>query len=208
MATDRNDQPPSGWCASPNAIRLRSALRLSRRNTLMGVAAGAALGGSAWADAPVAGVVPAAPLMAPDHFMALSRRLTDRPTLDARIGAALLDELLKVDAKRPQQLRKLHALMEKTRPKSGSAFAREAEKADPAFRDVIREILAGWYRGVANGRVVVYRSALMFDITKDAIFPKTYAAGGPFYWTSKPPEVAPPTGTPALPPIKLVIEPT
>jgi len=55
---------------------------------------------------------------------------------------------------------------------------------------------------------VVYRTALMFDVTKDAIYPKTYAAGGPFYWTTQPPEVERPMGQPALSASPFVVEPT
>lgn len=91
---------------------------------------------------------------------------------------------------------------------SARALASAAEHSDPVFKDVIHEIMTGWYRGVADQKVVVYRSALMFDITKDAVYPKTYAAGGPFYWTQTPPEVAVPTGEPALSPSRFVVEPT
>ncbi|MFT8718336.1 sorbitol dehydrogenase family protein [Acetobacter sp.] len=207
MTMDRTGQFFFGRCASPNAIRLRSVLRLSRRDTLMGVAAGLALTGSAWADTPATkGSGSLSPSV--DQFMALSAKLTERSSLDPLIGAALLDQLVQTDANRPPQMTALHELMVREQPKTAEDFARAAEKADPAFKDLIHDILAGWYRGVANGRVVVYRSALMFDITKDAVYPKTYAAGGPFYWTTQPPDVPRPTGHPALSPSKLVIEPT
>ena len=142
------------------------------------------------------------------QFMALSQRLTDRDALDPRIGHALYAGIVQGAPQRHDQIQKLHDLMAGGTFGSAHDLARAAEQADPAFKDLVHAIMTGWYRGVANQKVVVYRSALMFDITKDAIYPKTYAAGGPFYWTQTPPEVAKPTGEPALSPSKFVVEPT
>lgn len=142
------------------------------------------------------------------RFMAVSRCLTDRNQLDPGIGSALYNGIIQSDQERKTQLSTLHDIMADGHLAGSSDLARAAEKADPKLKDVIHDIMIGWYRGVANGKVVVYRSALMFDITKDAIYPKTYAAGGPFYWTTQPPDVVRPTGQPALSSSPFIVEPT
>lgn len=201
------------WMVSPNRMRLSRLLRMSRRDVLLGGMGTIAAGGLVSARASEPDARAQAQLLSINdplvkQFQDLSRRLTDRDTLNEWIGAALCTNIVQSGDKRKEQIQALHALLEGGQFASASDFARAAEKQDPAFKDLIHDIMAGWYRGVANGKVVVYRSALMFDITKDAVYPKTYAAGGPFYWTSKPPEVDPPKGRPALSSSKFVVEPT
>ncbi|GBR05759.1 sorbitol dehydrogenase family protein [Acetobacter oeni] len=212
MRKERGSQPLCLWHVSPNAMRLSRLLRMSRRDTLL-AGMSAALAGSI-------GVAVAQDQQPSDQrssntedlpveeFMALSRRLTDRAELDQRIGDALCAGIVHGNAARAEQIHALHDLLTKGNFASASEFAHAAETQDKAYKDVVHEIMTGWYRGVADGKVVVYRSALMFDITKDAVYPKTYASGGPFYWTAKPPEVAVPTGQPAMSPSKFVVEPT
>lgn len=202
MQQNRNSPPLAEWCNTPNTMRLNRLMRMSRRDTLLG-----GLGLS------VASLFSEARAQTTDNgevarFMAVSQRLTDRSALDSRIGTALYAGIVHANPDRQAKLQALATLLEHNKPATASEFARAAEQADPSLKDVIHDILAGWYRGIADGKVVVYRSALMFDITKDAVYPKTYAAGGPFYWTSKPPEVERPTGSPALSPSPFVIEPT
>ncbi|AZV38603.1 sorbitol dehydrogenase [Komagataeibacter xylinus] len=204
MAADRPCFPTSIHRSTPNAIRLNRALRMSRRDALIGaLGAAVVVTGSRQGIAATAEQDTVVPL-----FMALSQRLTDRDALDPRIGNALYAGIIHAVPERRDQIQKLHDFMAGGSFASAHALAAAAEHQDPAFKAVIQDILTGWYRGLADHKVVVYRSALMFDITKDAIYPKTYATGGPFYWTQTPPEVAVPTGEPALSPSKLVIEPT
>ncbi|GAO00743.1 sorbitol dehydrogenase small subunit [Komagataeibacter xylinus NBRC 13693] len=205
MAADRPCFPTSIHLSTPNAIRMNRALRMSRRDMLLGAmgAAAVVLGAGRGVAATPEGEDAGVPL-----FLELSRRLTDRDALDARIGGALYARIIQAVPERRDQIQKLHDLMAGGKFDSARALATAAEQSDPVFKDVIHDIMTGWYRGVADEKVVVYRSALMFDITKDAIYPKTYAAGGPFYWTQTPPEVAVPTGEPALSPSKFVVEPT
>lgn len=206
MRQDRNGRPPAEWCATPNAMRLNRLVRMSRRDVLLG-GLGLSVAGllsPARADTQA----PAEKDSEVGRFVAVSQRLTDRTVLDSRIGTALYAGIVHANPDRAAKVQALYTLLEDSKPATAADFARAAEHADPALKDVIHEILTGWYRGVADNKVVVYRSALMFDITKDAIYPKTYAAGGPFYWTSKPPEVDRPTGSPALSPSPFVIEPT
>ena len=197
------------WRASPNALRLNQSVRLMRRDVLLsGIGALAAWGGAsvlpAMADTPSAQAED--PGLA--RFMDVSHCLTDRTELDPAVGAALYAGMVQAKPEREAQIASLHELKAAKRLVTAAELAKAAEKTDTALKDTIHDIMIGWYRGVAGGKVVVYRSALMFDITKDAIYPKTYAAGGPFYWTTKPPEVARPTGLPALSPSPFVVEPT
>ncbi|GAN64079.1 sorbitol dehydrogenase small subunit [Acetobacter indonesiensis NRIC 0313] len=211
MRQDRNRQPVADWCVSPNAMRLNRLVRMSRRDALLGGLGFAVAGGLSGAHAQT--VQPNASAGADQSgevasFMAVSQRLTDRDTLDANIGTALYMGIVHANPDRKDKIQTLRALMDSSKAATAADLAHAAEKADPALKDVIHEILTGWYRGVADNKVVVYRSALMFDITKDAVYPKTYATGGPFYWTTKPPEVERPTGHPALSASPFVIEPT
>ncbi|NHO40068.1 sorbitol dehydrogenase [Acetobacter ghanensis] len=189
---------------------MNQSMRLLRRDVLLsGIGALAAWGVAGAAPAPVP--TTAAPdAVDPDiaRFMDISHCLTDRTELDSAVGAALYAGIVQASAERKAQIAALYDLKNKHRLITASELAKAAEKADKSLKDAIHDIMVGWYRGVAGGKVVVYRTALMFDITKDAIYPKTYAAGGPFYWTSKPPEVARPTGLPALSPSPFVVEPT
>lgn len=197
------------WRASPNAIRLNQSTRLMRRDVLLsGIGALAAWGGMG--AAPVLADTAPAPVQDPGvaRFMDVSHCLTDRTELDPAVGAALYAGMVQATPERAAQVANLYELKATKRLITAAELAKAAEKADKSLKDAIHDIMVGWYRGVAGGKVVVYRSALMFDITKDAIYPKTYAAGGPFYWTSKPPEVARPTGLPALSPSPFVVEPT
>ncbi|MCP1272892.1 sorbitol dehydrogenase family protein [Gluconobacter albidus] len=205
MTKDRHCPLVNLHASSPNAMRLNRLMRMSRRDTLMTGMAGMgvlAVGNAVAAD-PTTSTDPEL-----ERFMTVSARLTDRASLDPRISQALYERILQSGPERKAQLSKLAALLESGTYENASAFAKAAEQADPVFKDVIHDIMTGWYRGVADGKVVVYRSALMFDVTKDAIYPKTYAAGGPFYWTTQPPEVDKPTGAPALSPSKFDVEPT
>ncbi|MCE2564503.1 sorbitol dehydrogenase family protein [Komagataeibacter sp. FNDCF1] len=209
MAADRPRFPASIHLSTPNTARLNRMLRMSRRDVLLGAMGATAVtvgaGRGLAADPAPAGTGGDAEVAL---FMALSQRLTDRDTLDARIGQALYAGIVHAVPERREHIRKLHDIMTGGTFGTASELAAAAEHADPVFKDVVHDIMTGWYRGLADHKVVVYRSALMFDITKDAIYPKTYAAGGPFYWTQTPPEVAVPTGKAALSPSKFIIEPT
>ena len=207
MTQERRSLGADSWRASPNAIRLNQSTRLMRRDVLLsGIGALAAWGGMG--ATPV--LADTAPVQDPGvaRFMDVSHCLTDRTELDPAVGAALYAGMTQATPERAAQIARLHELKTAKRLITAAELAKEAEKTDKSLKDAIHDVMIGWYRGVAGGKVVVYRSALMFDITKDAIYPKTYAAGGPFYWTTKPPEVARPTGLPALSPSPFVVEPT
>lgn len=141
-------------------------------------------------------------------FIEVSKCLTDRKTLNYATGEALYNALTRSNKSRIHQISMLHKLISDKKIKKASTLARVAEKSNPIFKDVIHEILLGWYRGVADGRVITFGSSLMFELSRDAVFPKTYAQGSPFYWKYQPPEVRVPSVSPSLSPSPLVIEPT
>ncbi|WP_257006259.1 sorbitol dehydrogenase family protein [Acetobacter syzygii] len=212
MTQERRSLSAGSRGASPHALRLSQSMRLMRRDVLLttGMSALAVLGGGSAVFAQGATPSPSVPAVDPDlmRFMDISHCLTDRTALNAAIGAALYAGIVQATPQRRGQIQALYDLKARERLITASELAKAAEKADKTLKDAVHDIMIAWYRGVAGGKVVVYRSALMFDITKDAIYPKTYAAGGPFYWTTKPPEVARPTGLPALSPSPFVVEPT
>ncbi|WP_408735919.1 sorbitol dehydrogenase family protein [Acetobacter tropicalis] len=206
MAAERYSFPVDVHHSSPNGMRMNRMLRMSRRDVLLAGMGAAVVSVTAHAAEPPEASAPGVADAA--QFLTLSLRLTDRETLSPAIGNALYARIVQAVPERKEQISRLHALLQQKHFESAQALAKAAEQVDPVFRDVIHDIMTGWYRGVAAQKVVVYRSALMFDITKDAVYPKTYATGGPFYWTSKPPEVPLPTGEPGLSPSKFVVEPT
>ncbi|MFW7269286.1 sugar dehydrogenase complex small subunit [Gluconacetobacter sp. Hr-1-5] len=140
------------------------------------------------------------------RFMTVSLRLTDRDTLQPLMGRALFDTLLEVNATRRREIGQLYDLLQAGHFASASEFAHAAEQSDPAFKETIHDLMHGWYRGVVGQTVVVYRAAIMFALTQDAVFPKTYATAKPFYWTERPPVVGQPQGQPALSPSQYVAE--
>lgn len=206
MAAERYSFPVDVHHSSPNGMRMNRMLRMSRRDVLLAGMGAAVVSVTAHAAEPLETSAPGVADAA--QFLTLSLRLTDRETLSPAIGNALYARIVQAVPERKEQISRLHALLQQKHFESAQALAKAAEQVDPVFKDVIHDIMTGWYRGVAAQKVVVYRSALMFDITKDAVYPKTYATGGPFYWTSKPPEVPLPTGEPGLSPSKFVVEPT
>lgn len=134
------------------------------------------------------------------HFMKLSLCLTDRKTLDPVLGKALFSRLTDNNEKRRTQLGELFTLLDRQNFENANHFVREALKQNPNLPPLIRDILHGWYRGIVDDKVVVYRSAMMFSLTRNILYPKTYANGDLFYWTTRPPEVPLPKAQPVMTP--------
>ncbi|OUJ13802.1 sorbitol dehydrogenase [Acetobacter sp. DsW_063] len=140
------------------------------------------------------------------RFMTVSLRLTDRDTLHPLMGRALYDTLLDANIARRREIGQLYDLLKAGHFASASEFAHAAEQSNPVLKDTIHDLMHGWYRGVVGQTVVVYRAAIMFALTQDAVFSKTYATAKPFYWTERPPVVGQPQGQPALSPSEYVAE--
>ncbi|MFT8973670.1 sorbitol dehydrogenase family protein [Zymomonas mobilis] len=152
--------------------------------------------------ADIASNASSSPLSSADvlHFMKLSLCLTDRKTLDPVLGKALFSKLTDNNLKRRTQLDQLLALFNRQTWDNANHFVKEAVKENPDAPPLIRDILHGWYRGIVDNKVVVYRSAMMFSLTRNILYPKTYANGDLFYWTTRPPEVPLPKAQPAMQP--------
>lgn len=154
------------------------AFTLSRRRLLGAACVGAATG--ALLLSPVAPVWAAAAAEAElATFMELSRRLTGRNDLDAKVGQSLHETLLKHDAGFAARLGELQGKLGKT-PQGLS------EKA----RDTARQILSAWYLGMVGSdytaTVVSYPDALMFKAAGGVIKPRAFCYGMPGSWAEKP----------------------
>lgn len=121
-------------------------LRMSRRDVLLAGMGAAVASVTAQAAEPQpavsSGVTEAA------QFLTLSLRLTDRETLSPAIGSALYARIVQAVPERKAQISQLYTLMRQSHFESAQELAIAAEKADPAFKDVIHDIMTGWYRGI------------------------------------------------------------
>ncbi len=125
---------------------------------------------------------------APDPaFLKLSIALTGKNDLDpltaARLSAAFRQ--LAPDVHRQfASLARLHA----TAPE---ALLTAAESN--SVKAAALAIVAAWYTGSLgkspHSATIAYRDALMQRTVADAMYPPTYAAGGPGWWTAPPPAV-------------------
>jgi hypothetical protein len=124
-------------------------------------------------------------------FMVVSRRLTERATLDAHVALRLETALAAQD---PSFAGALQALVVafNAHPRSPTSEVL-ASKATPTSAVVAASaILAGWYLGVAgikpDSPVVAYQEALMFDPVRDVVAAPSYCREAPGYWTTRPPK--------------------
>jgi hypothetical protein len=119
--------------------------------------------------------------------MHLSQVLTGKLDLDAITAARMADAFKTLFPQMSSQVAKLAMLaVHATDPASLIDASGEAKPAALA-------IIAAWYTGtVGNGAQAVtlaYRDALMQRPVADALWPPTYARGGPGWWTAAPPSV-------------------
>ncbi|TBW09351.1 hypothetical protein E0E52_07990 [Azotobacter chroococcum] len=155
------------------------AFPLSRRRLLGAACVGAAAG--ALLLSPVAPVWAAAARAEAElaTFMELSRHLTGRNDLDAKVGQSLHETLVKRDAAFAARLGELQGKLGKT-PQGLS------EKA----QDAARQILSAWYLGMVGSdytaTVVSYPDALMFKAAGGVIKPRAFCFGMPGSWAEKP----------------------
>jgi hypothetical protein len=121
-------------------------------------------------------------------FMHLSQVLTGKMDLDPVTAARMADAFGKLYPKMSAQFAGLAKLAaHATNPASLIEASGEAKPTALA-------IIASWYTGtVGSGTQAVtlaYRDALMQRPVADALWPPTYARGGPGWWTATPPDVA------------------
>ncbi|MDN0082754.1 sorbitol dehydrogenase family protein [Crenobacter sp. SG2305] len=165
-----------------------------RRRFLIGaglVAGTLALSGS-WVRTALAQSATAADASQNANFLALSRLLTGRPALDARMGERLYAALSGEDHSFAGQVAALADFAKKGGHANVEALTAALDAQQDELAKTLRRIVAAWYTGVVgegpNARVVIaYADALMFQPVKDVLMPPTYCQAAPNYWVAKPP---------------------
>lgn len=120
------------------------------------------------------------------EFVELSRFLTGRPDLDARIIARAHEGLTSADPAFSSHWTALQRAIQQASVADIDAFAASALYDDPALKATAMAIISAFYLGqVGQGgdaTVVSFEKALMFQPTEGIIVIPTYALGGPNYW--------------------------
>jgi D-sorbitol dehydrogenase (acceptor) len=121
-----------------------------------------------------------------DVFMDVSRRLTGKPSLEARLGARIHAALAKAD---PDVLGSVASLSAALTSGEGSVAAL-LTRASPRDRAVAQRILRGWYLGVvgddAGATCVAYETVLGYQAVADKVVLQTFCRGRPGYWVPDP----------------------
>lgn len=158
----------------------------SRRTFLLGTGSAVIL--MACGKAVPAGTQRSLLLHGDPEFMHLSQVLTGKMDLDPVTAARMADAFGRLYPQMSAQFAELAKLaVHATGP---AALVEMAGAARPTALAVI----AAWYTGtVGSGTQAVtlaYRDALMQGPVDDALWPPTYARGGPGWWTATPPDLA------------------
>ncbi|WP_421846357.1 sugar dehydrogenase complex small subunit [Novosphingobium sp.] len=169
----------------PDLLQTKVATAASRRSVLLGIAVALCAGacsGRGPHGSPMESEPPPAPL-----FLKLSQDLTGHADLDA-LTAARLAEAFEIVA--PAVHGQFAAL---ARLKGDNPAALLAAAQAKGLDSAVLAIVAAWYTGSLgkepHTRTVAYREALMQRPVADALYPPTYALGGPGWWTAPPPPV-------------------
>ncbi|QOW20589.1 hypothetical protein INQ41_06195 [Lysobacter ciconiae] len=158
---------------------------LGRRRFLAVSALAASVAVAVGASPGLAQGVVAATEVDPD-FVELSRFLTARPELDARIVARAHQGLTQAHTGFAAQWAALDRAISGAKLADVDAFAASDLYGDPALRGTAMAIISAFYLGqVGQGddaTLVSFEKALMFQPTEGIIVIPTYALGGPNYW--------------------------
>jgi hypothetical protein len=123
------------------------------------------------------------------RFLTLSKRLTGHPDLDATTSQRLLTLLNAADANFAGGFSALVGLEPQAKDQPALMAAAKAGGQDALAHTVV----TAWYTGTVGkgptARMVAYADALMYRPVADALYPPTYCAGGPGWWTAEPPPV-------------------
>jgi len=132
---------------------------------------------------------PAANSRQQDDFYALSALLTANSTLNphtsARSYAALSAHVIEFEKESADlwQFAQAHQI------KDVEALV-AAVASHVALSKVLHQIVSVWYLGVvgegAEGKVIAFEQALMFDPVRDAVVVPTYCRAAPGYWVTQP----------------------
>ncbi|MGO9816565.1 MAG: sugar dehydrogenase complex small subunit [Acidocella sp.] len=133
-------------------------------------------------------------------FISVSCFLTNRE-IDKDLSACLLKALIAQDAAFGKKVAQLAKSIASQAPASIDTLDMDALSS--ADQTCALTIISAWYTGVvgtgADAAVVLFDSAFLYDVTRDAVVVPTYCVWGVNYWTQAPPP-APMTGFTAPPP--------
>ena len=120
------------------------------------------------------------------EFVELSRFLTGKPDLDARIVARAHQGLTAADPAFASRSATLARAIREADLSDIDAFAASTLYDDPALKSTAMAMISAFYLGqVGQGddaTLVSFEKALMFQPTEGIIVIPTYALGGPNYW--------------------------
>lgn len=169
----------------PDLLQTKVATAASRRSVLLGIAV-ALCAGACTGHGPHGSAADSEPPPAP-QFLKLSQDLTGHADLDPLTAARLAEAFAIVAPAVHGQFAALSLL------KGANPGALLAAAQGKGLDSAVLAIVAAWYTGSLGKephvRTVAYREALMQRTVADALFPPTYALGGPGWWTAPPPPV-------------------
>ncbi len=159
--------------------------QITRRQFLAMSALAAAAAAVAVAQPGVAQAIVAA-TETPPAFLSLSRFLTGKSDLDARIVKRAWDALVAADSGFAGQANALSSAIDGAGLKDVNAFAASPIYSDVSHKATAIAVISAFYLGqVGKGgkaRLVSFEKALMFRPTAGVVVIPTYALGGPNYW--------------------------
>lgn len=159
--------------------------QLSRRRFLAMSALAASAGAFAISQPRIAQALVAS-TDAPPAFLALSRFLTGKSDLDARIVARAWTALVAADDDFAGRSSALSSAIHDGGLADVNAFSTSPLFADPTHRATAIAAISAFYLGqVGEGskaRLVSFEKALMFRPTAGVVVIPTYTLGGPNYW--------------------------
>jgi fructose 5-dehydrogenase small subunit len=120
-------------------------------------------------------------------FLALSRALTGRGSMNATFGGRLYAALVANNNNFADRAAKLVGLMQVGQT-SQQLLARASEAG---LRETAHVIVAGWYTGTVThdnrSQLIAYDDALMYSTVSDGLTVPTYCSNGPLWWSKVPP---------------------
>jgi fructose 5-dehydrogenase small subunit len=170
------------------------AARARRQFVLGACASAAALSFAATLGLPF-GTAPAFAFAPPeggglDAFVALSRQLTGRTSLNPALGKRIYEALAQSDSAFAQNVAALNTWLKTHGGVPSDTVTAALQAADPRLAKAVGQVMRAWYLGLVGDmpkvKVVAYESALMFDPVKDVLTIPSYCRDVPFYWTHKP----------------------
>jgi len=127
------------------------------------------------------------PVIPPDRFLALSRFLTGRQTLDPGLARRYQAALHRHDAGFTGKFVALERDLNDSHAADMDGFLSGTVSAPS--RETARTIVSAWYLGVVGreekAELIAFDDALMYDSTRSILAVPTYGLG-PLYWGDKP----------------------